>query len=283
MRPWGYINALVLALMGLAGTSVGDDQMGGQRIRSLDYCADQYALAIADPNQITALSVEATMRHSYYRDRAEGIPQRSVSAENILRDPADIILRSWEGDHRLLSILKRADIDVVSIDSGSDHSVVKATFQTIGKALDRSGEADAIIRNKQSIFDQLQALPMLNRSVLYITSGGYMAGEGTDIDHVLKLAGVLNAAADYGAVGWQPIALEQLILEPPSVFVAGFFDTRDPAWFNWSLVRHPSVGRLMREIPTIQIPGALLSCGALFRGEAAAFIRTAIQDYKGAS
>lgn len=283
-----YIKWLIVALAGLAGANIGSasfgaDQAGDPRIRSLDYCADQYTLAIAHPDQITALSVEATMRHSYYREQAVGIPQRAVSAENILLDPADVILRSWEGGQGLLAILDRADRRVVSVSSDPSFTAMKTIFQTLGAALDRSSQVDAIIQRKQDLMGALKAQAPLGRSVLYITSGGYMAGEGTDIDLVLKLAGASNAAAEYGAVGWQPIALEALIMNPPSAFVAGFFDTRDPAWFNWSLVRHPSVGKLMENIPTVQVPGALLSCGALFRGEAADYIRTALQDQEGAS
>ncbi|MCC6788878.1 MAG: ABC transporter substrate-binding protein, partial [Hyphomonadaceae bacterium] len=44
-----------------------------RRIVSLDYCADQFVLALADREQVAALSVGARRDDSYFRDRAQGM------------------------------------------------------------------------------------------------------------------------------------------------------------------------------------------------------------------
>ena len=44
----------------------------GPKAVSLDFCADQYLLALADPAQIMAVSKRATDENSYFRDKAIG-------------------------------------------------------------------------------------------------------------------------------------------------------------------------------------------------------------------
>ena len=52
----------------------GEDVDHPQRIVSLDYCADQYVLKLADEEQILAISPDAVKDFSYMREAAAGVP-----------------------------------------------------------------------------------------------------------------------------------------------------------------------------------------------------------------
>ncbi|HBJ94399.1 MAG TPA: iron ABC transporter substrate-binding protein, partial [Hyphomonadaceae bacterium] len=70
---------------------------GYQRIISMDYCADQYVLALAEREDILALSPDADKTFSYLRDQADGIPQIRPVAESVLAAQPDLIVRSYGG------------------------------------------------------------------------------------------------------------------------------------------------------------------------------------------
>ena len=55
-----------------------------RRIVSLDYCADQFVLALADRDQIAALSRGSQRDDSYFRARAHGIRQTRGTLEEVL-------------------------------------------------------------------------------------------------------------------------------------------------------------------------------------------------------
>jgi len=60
------------------------------RIVSLDFCADQYVLKLADRENILALSPEAVMAHSYMRTKAEGMPSVRPLAEDAIALQPDL-------------------------------------------------------------------------------------------------------------------------------------------------------------------------------------------------
>ena len=70
-----------------------------RRIVSLDYCADQFVLALADREQIAALSRGARRDDSYFRARAAGIRQTRGALEEVLAlDPQGVVLSNGPGD-----------------------------------------------------------------------------------------------------------------------------------------------------------------------------------------
>ena len=64
---------------------------------SLDYCADQFVLALADHDQIIGLSPDADAAHSFLREKAKGLPKTSASTEEVLQQKPDLVLRTWRG------------------------------------------------------------------------------------------------------------------------------------------------------------------------------------------
>ena len=64
---------------------------------SLDYCADQYLLALADDDQILAVSRGADKHYSYMREAAAPFHKIRASMEEALVLKPDIIFRQWGG------------------------------------------------------------------------------------------------------------------------------------------------------------------------------------------
>ncbi|HXV73107.1 MAG TPA: ABC transporter substrate-binding protein, partial [Sphingomonadales bacterium] len=67
------------------------------RVVSLDSCADQLVLALADDAQIVALSPDARGAFSYFGERAAKFPRHREEADEILLLHPDIVITTGAG------------------------------------------------------------------------------------------------------------------------------------------------------------------------------------------
>lgn len=245
-----------------------------ERVVSLDYCADQYVLALADREQIMALSRDAGEIFSFYADRAQGLPQFGATAEEIIHMKPDLVVRNWQG-YEFLPLLKDAGIPVASTLYGSTLDTLYKNIRQIGAALGQGTRAEELIGDYKRRHAALKALPPLSLRAVYITAGGVTAGKGTFIAETMRLAGLTVMVDEFDLTGWKPFPLERLVHTPPDIIIGGFFDQKKKYRLNWSISRHPRVAKMMEDIPTLMVGGRYLSCAGAFTIEAAEYIRAA--------
>ncbi len=242
------------------------------RAVSLDFCADQFLLALADPSEIAALSRDATRDFSYLRKKADGYPKIRPDVEELLRIDPDVAFRFWGGDGSRLS---RAGIPILTLDYAADFDGVRANIRKVANALNRQDEGDALIAQMDRRLAALAARPATDRRALYVTPGGVTAGGGTMIDAILGAAGVVNLAAAEGGVGWPALPAERLIERPPDLVVAGFFTSNAERINHWSAARHPALKSLFANVPTVQLAPDVVACPGWFAVDAAEAIADA--------
>lgn len=254
--------------------------VGAIRIFSADYCADQLALALAEPADIVALSVDADKDFSYLRGKANGIAQARADAEKVLAANADVVLRFWGGD---AARLERLGVKVVTLGYAADFDAIKENIETAAAAIDRTKEGYALISEIDQRLTALAARGRAEISALYVTPGGVTAGKNTMIDAILNAAGVNNQAADAGHSYWPPLSAEALIAEPPHFIVTGFFSANSERINHWSAARHPALRKALNATPRVDLPTDILSCPGWFSLDAAEAIRNAVDKEKAAA
>ncbi|WP_138379424.1 ABC transporter substrate-binding protein [Luteithermobacter gelatinilyticus] len=259
----------VVFLGGLGCGAQAEDSL--PKVISLDYCADQYVLALAERSQILALSMDATARHSFYRERALGLPQVRATAEAILSRAPDQVVRYWSG-WDMLDFLRKKNIRVTSAIYGSDQETLIRNIREVGQALNQADRAENKIKELKARFDRLKNLPRRNLRALYLTPSGVTAGKNTFVNDLIKLAGFDTLADELDLSGWRTLPLEMLVKHPPDIIIASFFDLDSNRPSNWSISRHRVIGRMVDQIPTIFVPGRYLSCNGIFVAEAADYI-----------
>ncbi len=257
-----------VALILLPGV-VSAAEIAKPKIVSLDYCADQYVLALADRDQIMALSMDADQGHSFYRDRAKGLPKFHSSMAEIVHMKPDLAVQSWRITARLEKIINRVGTKLIIPRYGSDPEIVIGNVRRAGESFDQATRAEALIKDYRTRLEALRSIPRSPLKAAYITPSGFTAGTGTFVDEIIQLAGLSSYAAARNIVGWQSLPLEDLIMDPPDVFIASFFDTNLNSQSEWSVSRHGRLYKMMEDIPTIYLPGRYLSCNGLFLVDAA--------------
>lgn len=266
MRRASTIGCLVLAATLWAAPGVADSQRPA-RVVSLDYCADQYVLALADREQIAALSTAATSGYAYFAEQARGLPQTRATAEDVVMLDPDLVVRHWGGGYRSGEMIERFGVPVAQIDFGATIDTARANLRTVGRALGHVERADAVVRELDrrlaAVRASWHAVPEDARPVAaYVTPSGITTGADTFVHEVLEAAGLRNLAAGDGRSGWHPLDLERLVLGPPDAVVAGFYDLKSNHTNNWTIARHATLRRMLDDTPTAFVPSRLLACSA---------------------
>ena len=272
---------MILAILG-AGLCLapGKAEAGVQEgllpgVVSLDYCADQYVLQLADRPQIIAVSQEAGQAHSFYRARAAGLARFHGSIEEMLALAPDLAVRSYVSAPRMQGMSEKVGVRLLTTRYGSSLETVVHNIATVADALGQQQKAAAQIRAYKADMKRLQALPGIPLRAAYITPSGFTAGSGTFVDDIIRLAGLGSYARDKGYSGWLPLSLEDLVQDPPEVFVTSFYDTDLQTRSGWSLSRHARLGAMIDVVPTLDLPGRYMACDGLFMTRAADHIRAA--------
>lgn len=244
------------------------------RVFSADYCADQLALALADRDQIAAVSVDAKKDFSYLRAQATGLPQARADAEQIIARRADVVLRFWGGD---AARLERLGVKVVSLDYAADFDAVKTNVMLAADAMGRHDRGAALVASIDRRLLALKARGPTSISALYVTPGGVTAGKGTIIDAIFAAAGIGNVTSEKGLSFWPPLSAELLIADPPEFMVTGFFAANSERINHWSMARHPALARTLKATPRVDLAADALSCPGWFSLDAAEAIRNAAE------
>lgn len=243
------------------------------RVFSADYCADQIVLAIAAPENIAALSVDAEKDFSYLRKEAAPFKKSRADAEAVIGADADVVLRFWGGD---AARLEKLGIKVVSVDYASDFEGVRQNISVAAAAIGREAQGAALLRDIDARIAALRARADSGMSALYVTPGGVTAGKHTIIDAIFSAAGVGNIAAEKGLDYWPPLSAEALVASPPKFIVTGFFSANSERVNNWSAARHPAIREVIARTPHVDLSANVLSCPGWFSLDAAEAIRNAV-------
>lgn len=235
-----------------------------RRIVSLDFCADQFLLELADRDQIAALSTQSRAEHSYWRERAKDIPQVRSRAESVLALRPDLVVRTYGGGPEIERLLASAGTPVLQLSEGEDFAAVRHNLRQVASALGHAdrGEA-AIVRFDQTLATvKRTGTPV---SALYVTPGGVQAGRDTSLGKMMAAAGL--SPFDQVHTGWSALPLEALTRAAPQLMISGFMSPGALALYPWSSARHPLIAARLKSQPSLALTGAVTACPASFMAD----------------
>jgi iron complex transport system substrate-binding protein len=235
-----------------------------RRIVSLDYCADQFVLKLADRNQILAVSRDATADFSFMRHAALGTRQVRSAAEDVLALAPDLVVRSYGGGPNVEALMARSGVPIAQLGFAEDFEGVRANIRAMSAAFGHPERGEALVAEMDARLTRIAAGAGDVRA-LYMTPGGVTSGEGSLVHALMEAAGIANFEDQ---PGWRPIPLERLARERPDLIAAAFFGSSSAIVDSWSSARHPVAQRQLAELPVARLEGAWTACGGWFLVEA---------------
>lgn len=233
------------------------------RAASASICADQYLLALADPEQIASLSWQAMGPLSTFAEEAAAYPSNRGGAEEFLDANVEILILNSHGSMELRRIMGQFDVEMVVIATTTiTFDEIAQSVRDVAAKLDQTARGEALIADMQARLARIDPQVVeedAGPSVTYFRPEGGGAGAGTFVDTALRHAGFRNLQADLGNTGWGRVPLEQLVLTPPDGLVTSFFDTAYKG-VNARFSSHSLFTRLSAEKPVMPVPGRYWTC-----------------------
>jgi cation diffusion facilitator family transporter len=223
-----------------------------QRIVSLNLCADQFVVALAEPAHIAALSpLAADPALSAVAAQAARIPRVRPNAEAVLALTPDLAIAGAWGARAAEHLLRARGVAVLRLDLAEDFPAIRAQILRLGEALGEAARAAVLAAELDAALAAIEPKP--RGPALLWQAAGFTPGQGTLADAVLRAAGHTNAAPFRG---YGTLRLEALLARKPALLVLPARVQGGPS-LSETLLSHPALAGL----PTRRIEPAWLACG----------------------
>ncbi|HJS12160.1 ABC transporter substrate-binding protein [Sphingopyxis sp.] len=247
-----------------------------QRIMSINLCADQLVLALADRSQISGLTHNATdPEMSGEAAKARGLPLLSNSAEQILAIEPDLIVGMPASRSAALTALPQRTYPLLDLATANTLDEIYTSIRQTAVAVGHPERGTALIARMQA---ELAGLPKpgKGRVAAYYQRRGYMTGTGTLIDELMTRVGLVNLAGKLGKPPLSQLSLEEMVAaEPDYLIVESATDTVTDQ--GSEMLHHPA----LKDIPRISVPQAWTVCGSPAYTEAARSMAAQIARIEG--
>ena len=228
-----------------------------QRIVSINLCADQLVLALADRSQIAGLTHNATdPEMSGEAAKARGLRLLSNSAEQILAIEPDLIVGMPASRSSALRALPEQNYPLLDLATANTLDEIYTSIDQTAEAVGHPERGAALIARMQG---ELTGLPKPGRGrvAAYYQRRGYMTGTGTLIDELMTRVGLINLAGKLGKPPLSQLSLEEMVAAQPDFLIVE--SATDKVTDQGSeMLHHPA----LKDIPRISIPQAWTVCGS---------------------
>lgn len=235
-----------------------------QRIVSINLCADQLVLALADRGQIAGLTKNATdPEMSGEAAKAHDIPLLSNSAEQILAIEPDLIVGMPASRSAALAALPRQTYPLLDLKTANKLEEIYISIRQTAVAVGHPARGDALIARMQS---ELAGLPKPGegRVAAYYQRRGYITGTETLIDELMTRVGLVNLAGKLGKPPLSQLSLEEMVAAEPDFLIVE--SATDKVTDQGSeMLHHPA----LKDIPRISVPQAWTVCSSPAYSQAA--------------
>lgn len=253
--PWARLCAAI-ALLAAATTSAAVPR----RIVSLNMCADQYLIALADPGQIAGLTrFSRDPAMSYYAARAQSLPIVTRSAEQILLLRPDLVVGAPFRQRQALSALKARGVPMIDLPKQEGLAGIEETITLIADAVGHPERGRALIASIEARLAKVDPAPGRGRVVAHYQRRGYVTGTGTLMDEMMGRVGLVNLAARLKLSALSQLSIEQMAIARPDLLImertGGVSDK------GTEMLHHPLLEKVVPESHRLYLPQALTVCG----------------------
>ena len=167
---------------------------------------------------------------SIYPRVAEELPNLgfagSLNAEAILEfEPTLVLGTPMAGPAEVLEQLRQAGVEVLIIEDLNRLDAPQIKIRSVGDALGIPQRAEELALDVEQRMQAVMAASANDKPLrvmhIYIRRGGLqlVSGAGNKAEAIIQAAGGVDAAAEAGIVGWQPLTPEALVAADPDVYL----------------------------------------------------------------
>jgi iron complex transport system substrate-binding protein len=248
-------------------------------IASINLCADQLVLALADPEQILTVSwLAADAEESLFAQIAAHYPLNYGSAEELLIFDPDVIIAGAYTSAFTRNLLARLDYTVVELPPETAISAIADNVRLVARAIGQAQRGETLIGEIHTTSRRLAAArPSYATPTVVVRPGSFTVGRHSLADDLMTLAGLRNVAAEQGLDRWGSLSMETLLRSAPELLVLIDYRAAQPSLAN-SILEHPALTRARAQRRTVSLPSAYWACGLPQSLESAELLQRAARE-----
>lgn len=228
-----------------------------QRIVSLNLCADQLLLALADRSQIAALT-----EFSHDSEMSAAVAQartfRAIhgSAEEVLALRPDLIVATPGRRRATMAQLRGRAIATLDVDPAESFAAIVEQVRLVANAVGHPARGDALVARMRADLATVPHDAGRGRVAAYYQRRGYLTGTGTLVDELMRRVGLVNLATRLDKPPLSRVGLEEMARARPDFLIVESATDRVVDQ-GTEMLHHPLIGR----IPRVRLPQAWTVCG----------------------
>lgn len=249
-----------------------------RRIVSMNLCADQMVLLLAEPGTVLSVSfLTADSHESPVAHLAAETVLNHGQAEEVISLKPDLVVAGRYTTAASKILLRRLGYPIVEVDMPPTFAGVREAYESLGAVLGREEQASALMDALDDRFAVLERR-VANRSfgsVLILDANGFTVGRPSLVDQVLTRIGLTNVAVQLGIGDFGQVTMEAVLLAEPDYMVRMLYRPDAPSLANQTL-SHPALVKFLGGQPMVSVPQSWVSCGGPFLADAAEHVLDAI-------
>lgn len=252
----------IFMAIAVAVNAIGPAAAKPTRIVSLNLCADQLLIALAERRNLASVTYFAAKpEYSPNAAQARGLRVNYGQAEEIIPLKPDIVFAGRFSARATVGILRKLGYPVVEIPVVRSMRDVRRNVRLVAGAIGEKTRGEALIASFDARLRSIARGQSAKRPIAAIYwIRGNTAGVGTLMGAIVEQAGFVNLASRLGISGTANLPLETLLSNPADALVLAS-TSGDPPSLAAEAVTHPALARLIRTRPSVAMSSQLWSCG----------------------
>lgn len=260
--------ATLLALMLACAPAGAAAPVRPERIASLNLCADELVLRLADPGQVASVTYLAGDPFgANVADLARRVPVNRGLAEEIVGLKPDLVIVGAFTTRTTTAMLRRLSLPVLELGVPQSLAEAYAQIREVAAAIGAAERGEAMVRQMEEAFARLPA-PQRPVRAIVLRPNGFTAGRGTLPDEIMARAGLENLAARLSTDRLGQLALEEIARAQPELLVVNGGEGA-PASLADAVLHHPVLAPYLRAPRSVHLPARLWTCAGPGLAEAA--------------
>jgi iron complex transport system substrate-binding protein len=228
---------------------------------SINLCADQLLLALADREQIASLSFLVRDRSlSFLADKAAGLRVNDGRGEAILFSGADLVLADYFGDRNRTALLQSQGMEVISMPPWQSLAQGREQIRTLARRLGHPERGEALVAEIEGALARTKGIVRGHPSILTFERRGWVPGTHSLFGEILRHMGFTLHQEALGLGEGGVARLESIVADPPDYMLMD--DDAGQAVDNGSaLLIHPALAASVPQDHRLILPNRLSICG----------------------